>query len=107
DDVHPAADVFAAGEGGADANKTSDGREDREHSQRHPHRTRRFMRNVNAVMISMTRTMVHETDVLARFMTRPITSRLEHRIVLAQTFIERGCMRFVSFTTRRWCQEFF
>src|SRR5205807_2986102 len=45
--IYPAANFFAARERCADSDKTSDGRENRQRHQRHPHRLRRLMRNTD------------------------------------------------------------
>src|SRR5262252_4501286 len=49
-DIHSPANFFTARERRADADKTADGREHRQHDQRHPHRFRRFMRRVRMML---------------------------------------------------------
>ena len=84
DDVHPAAGMFRAGdevERRSNTDKTADRRQHCQYCQRHPHRRRRLVRQVRAVMVAvvfegvsvcgdvMFDVFVNWPDVLARFVT--------------------------------------
>ena len=83
DDVQTTTGMLAAGyrsECWSDADETTDNREKRQNSQRHPHRRRRFVRNVRAVMAIcmsvrgyvMGYIFVYWSNMLAGFVSRAI-----------------------------------
>src|SRR5258705_7589619 len=47
------------------------------------------------------------SDMFTGLVTRPISRRFQYRIMRSQTFVIRGGMRFIGFTSCRSLEEFF
>ena len=85
DDMQASAGMLAAGyrsECWSNADETTNNREERQNSQRHPHRWRRFVRNVRAVEAAVTVSVrgyvmrdvfVYWSNMLAGFVSRAIS----------------------------------
>src|SRR6185369_892170 len=98
--------MFASGDGPkrrANSDKTAENSQQREYRQWNPHRRRRLVRNVGAVMFAMPvcrdvmrGVFMHWSNVFAWFVSRTIACRRKHRIVRRESLVVGGGVRFVS-----------
>src|ERR1043165_2898651 len=107
---------LSATQGIRDADKSAEGRENREHNQRHGHHPGRFVRLEWAMPVSMTAAsrmnrhvlvmlVVSFVNMLSRLVMRAVASRRKLCVVWLFAFIESMRMRFVGLTTRVFFRE--
>src|SRR5262245_59953730 len=100
DNIQLATGMFTSGnrlERWSNANKTANRGEHCQHCKWHPHRRRRFVRNVYPVAMT-TRPMIFRSDVCTWLMTRTISCRGQDRVVRCQPLVEGRRVRFICFS---------
>src|SRR5262245_32257319 len=99
----------------SNTDKSADRCQHRQRNQRHPHRLRRFMRYMRA-MVPVTMSVggnvmsdvfMYRSNMLARFVSRTISGRRQHRIMRRLAFVERRGVRLVRFPTCGMFEETF